>query len=45
MTTQAAYRTGVSQAAAVAELNRCAGVQFDGDLVREFQSLVESDVD
>lgn len=41
MTSAAPYRPPLSRAAAIAELNRFAGVQFDSDLVREFVGLVE----
>lgn len=45
MTSQSLYRRGVSRDAAFAELHRCAGAQFDGDLVKEFRALLEGQPD
>ena len=42
MTSDRPYRKGMSVADAVVELKRCAGTQFDPELVDEFIDLVES---
>jgi HD-GYP domain-containing protein (c-di-GMP phosphodiesterase class II) len=39
MTTDRAYRKGMSPAAALAELQRCSGTQFDPELVRQMIAL------
>jgi HD-GYP domain-containing protein (c-di-GMP phosphodiesterase class II) len=41
MITERSYRAGVSVAEALAELRRCAGTQFDPDVVAEFCALAE----
>jgi HD-GYP domain-containing protein (c-di-GMP phosphodiesterase class II) len=43
MTTDRAYREALSAEAAIAELRRCAGAQFDARVVEAFRSaLAES---
>ena len=42
MTSDRPYRAGMSVADAIVELKRCAGTQFDPELVNEFVTLVES---
>jgi two-component system cell cycle response regulator len=37
------YRAGIGVSAALAELRRCAGMQFDARVVEEFCALVEAD--
>lgn len=41
MTSDRPYRKAMSQQAAIAELRRCAGTQFDADLVEPFISILE----
>jgi diguanylate cyclase (GGDEF)-like protein len=40
MTSDRSYRPGMAPAEALAELRRCAGTQFDPDLVREFCEMM-----
>jgi HD-GYP domain-containing protein (c-di-GMP phosphodiesterase class II) len=41
MTSTRAYRGAQSASDAIAELRRCAGTQFDPDVVEAFSALVE----
>lgn len=43
MTSPWAYRPALSRSAAIAELARNAGTQFDADLVREFRAIAEDE--
>jgi HD-GYP domain-containing protein (c-di-GMP phosphodiesterase class II) len=40
MTTQRPYRDSVSETAAIAELRRCAGTQFDPMVVNAFCNVI-----
>ena len=44
MTSDRPYRRALSQAHALAEIERCAGAQFDPELARVFLELFESDL-
>ncbi len=43
MTNDRAYRKALSESAARSELQRCAGTQFDPNIVREFIQMLEED--
>ena len=44
MTTDRAYRAAMPDADAIAELERCAGSQFDPRVVAAFRAVLEADV-
>jgi HD-GYP domain-containing protein (c-di-GMP phosphodiesterase class II) len=45
LTTDRPYRQAISQAAALAELIRCAGKQFDAEVVDAFRSQIERQIE
>ena len=45
MTSDRPYRKALSSAAAMAELKRCSGTQFDAELVEAFLEVVEEQGD